>query len=80
MKKIIIPSFSLFVAVCALLAATAVYLDRPALQPTSPIMRGWLAGERVWVIERMKYHGIDGCIQGEDGQYYFYRNGKKCKL
>ena len=80
MKKNIIHVFSLFVAVCALVAATSVYLDRPAPQPTSSIMRGWLIGEKVWVTERMKYHGIDGCIQGEDGQYYFYRTGKRCKL
>jgi hypothetical protein len=31
------------------------------------------------VMERMRYHGLWGCIQDETG-YYFMRDGKRCKL
>ena len=35
--------------------------------------------EKRWFNERFKYHGIWGCIS-ENGEHYFYRDGKKCKL
>ena len=35
--------------------------------------------EKEYVIQRMKYHGISGCIQDEKG-YYFIRDGKRCRL
>jgi hypothetical protein len=35
--------------------------------------------EKKWVVERMKHHGIEGCIW--DGErYYFYRDGRKVRL
>ena len=39
----------------------------------------WTPAEKARVIERMKYHGIDMCIQDEQG-YYFVRDGKRCRL
>jgi hypothetical protein len=42
-------------------------------------VQDWKPGEKEWVTQRMKYHGIWACIE-EKGEHYFYRDGKKCKL
>jgi hypothetical protein len=47
--------------------------------PPSREIPEWGKEERTWVKERMKYHGISGCIT-EGKESYFYRDGKKCKL
>lgn len=38
------------------------------------------AAEKRWIEQRHKYHGIPGSIEDENGNKYFYRDGKKCKL
>ena len=43
----------------------------PVIQPT--------AAEKRWIEQRHKFHGIDVSIE-ENGQHYFIRNGKRCKL
>ena len=37
------------------------------------------AAEKRWIEQRHKHHGISGSIE-ENGEHYFYRGGKKCKL
>jgi uncharacterized membrane protein len=37
------------------------------------------AAEKRWIEQRHKYHGIYASIE-ENGERYFYRDGKKCKL
>ena len=44
---------------------------RVVVQPTQ--------AEKRWLDARFKYHGIWACIE-ENGEHYFYRDGKKCKL
>jgi hypothetical protein len=51
-----------------------VIYDPPCIQRTE-----WSEQEKQYVINRMKYHGISGCIKDETG-YHFYRKGKKVKL
>ncbi|MCX5822396.1 MAG: hypothetical protein NTY86_02520 [Deltaproteobacteria bacterium] len=35
--------------------------------------------EKRWIEQRHKYHGIYAHVE-ENGEHYFYRDGKKCKL
>jgi hypothetical protein len=50
---------------------TPVPARRLPVQPT--------AEEKRWIEQRHKYHGIWASIE-ENGQQYFIRNGRKCKL
>lgn len=52
------------------------FVCRPNPQPHRA---EWTPREKAMVIGRMKFHGITGCIQDEQG-YYFIRGGKRCRL
>ena len=43
----------------------------PVIQPSE--------AEKRWLNERFRSHGIYACIE-ERGEYYFIRNGKRCRL
>lgn len=30
--------------------------------------------------DAMKYHGVQYAEEGDNGEWYFYRNGKRCRL
>jgi hypothetical protein len=47
--------------------------------PTRRVVAQPTAAEKRWIEQRHKYHGIYGSIE-ENGEYYFYRDGKKCRL
>jgi hypothetical protein len=47
--------------------------------PRAQRLPEWTPEEKQYVVQRMEYHGIDGCVQDKTG-YYFYRDGKRCKL
>ena len=48
--------------------------DRPTIQRPE-----WLPGEKEYITQRLKHHGINGCIC-EGNRCYFYREGRKCWL
>lgn len=43
----------------------------PVIQPSG--------AEKRWIEQRHKFHGIYASIEA-NGEHYFYRDGKKCKL
>jgi len=68
------------IIIVALLAALLAVLEwRFAPDPPRREPRQFTAEEKRWVTERLKYHGISGAVI-EDGQHYFYRDGKRCRL
>jgi hypothetical protein len=71
--------FSVVVLVVSGTIFLATPLSRHAPREPSPVMRGWTIAEKSWVIQRMKYHGIQGCIRDGKG-YYFIRDGNRCRL
>lgn len=59
----------------AVILAIDCWLEPAALAPRLVFTEA----QREWVAERMRYHGITTSIF--DGrEYYFYRDGKKCRL
>jgi len=54
------------------------YIVTPPPPPRRVILQPTQAEKR-WLEKRFKYHGIWSCIE-ENGEYYFYRHGKKCRL
>ena len=64
----------LLVILCLLVIAW--WLEPPPARPTPPQPT---EAERRHIAMRHEYHGIPGNIV-ENGQHYFYRDGKRCKL
>lgn len=61
----------LFLLAIAMCVDNGDMMRPPVIQPSG--------AEKRWIEKRFKFHGIYACIE-ENGQYYFYRDGKKCKL
>jgi len=47
--------------------------------PQRPIIIQPSKAEKKWLVQRFQYHGISGCIE-ENGELYFIRDGRKCRL
>jgi len=62
-----------------LLAMTYLYLiNIPSPQPLPrPALND---SQRDWIKERHRYHGINVSIAGPGGEFYFIRNGIRCRL
>jgi hypothetical protein len=58
------------------LLAIAWWIQPP---PERRVVVQFTPAEKRWIAQRHKYHGISGSIL-ENGEHYFYRNGKRCKL
>lgn len=58
------------------LLALAWWIQPP---PSRHVAVQFTKAEKRWIAERHKYHGISGSIL-ENGEHYFYRDGKRCKL
>ena len=59
--------------------ALAWWLMTPPPKASSRIPE-WTPEEKAMVIKKMKYHGISGCIQDENGYYFYNSKGQRCKL
>lgn len=55
------------------------WLNPPPELPPRRIVAQPSEAEKRWLNARFSYHGITSCIH-ESGEYYFYRDGKKCRL
>ena len=47
---------------------------------STPVTTGIDAPSKQWLVARAKYHGVLVAHQGNDGQWYFDRKGKRCRL
>jgi hypothetical protein len=71
--------FVLLATVFMLLSMLAIWwlqLDHGDRLPSPPEMSDQ---ERAWIKSRHKYHGITISVI-ENGQHYFIRDGKRCRL
>lgn len=69
---------ALFILILFLLAI-AMCVDNGDMAPHRvPIIQP-SGAEKRWIEQRFKFHGIYASIE-ENGEHYFYRDGKKCKL
>ena len=72
----LVSAFAAAVLLAVLLGAV-LWWFQPS--PARPERRQMTDEERTWVAKRHKYHGIT-ISYSENGQDFFYRNGKKCRL
>ena len=69
---------ALFILTLSLLAIAMCVDNGDMMRHRPPIIQP-SGAEKRWLNERFKIHGISACIE-ENGERYFYRDGKKCKL
>ena len=60
------------------LAAVSWWLHPPRTAEERVVVQ-FTEEEKCWLNQRFRYHGISSCVC-ENGEFYFYRNGQRCKL
>ena len=68
----------LFLLILSLLAIAMCVDNGDTMRHRPPVIQP-SAAEKRWLNERFKFHGISASIE-ENGEYYFIRNGKRCRL
>lgn len=71
-------SINLFLAAVLLLAA--LFIGVKTFAPDPQIPRKTVTLMDAWIERRLAFHGVECAICNEQGECWFLRDGKKCKL